>query len=390
MALGLVIVTLAAVPSAWADTESELADARARLAQINEDVQAQLDTIADLKAESGAMASDISAAEGRLEEAEAQLDETAAAVRRAERRYGRLQDRLAKRVTELYIAGPGSGFDFLLGASSMADLADRLEYSSTVAQADTDLANEVENLRIELVSEQQRQEEIVTERSDAYGSLQGQMAALQDRFDQQGAAYQKIVDDRAEAEAIVADLHEKHQAELAAQVPPPPPPTNSAQPAPPPTDPQPPTGSPSGSNPLLVCPVGDPHAIADGFGAPRYGGGYHLHAGDDIIAPEGTPIYATFDGVARDASNSLGGLSVVVQGSLGYTYNAHMVSISRLGTVSAGDVIGLVGATGDTSTPHNHFEWHPNVVPSDWPASPYGVSVIGSAVNPYPLLAAVC
>jgi murein DD-endopeptidase MepM/ murein hydrolase activator NlpD len=139
-----------------------------------------------------------------------------------------------------------------------------------------------------------------------------------------------------------------------------------------------------------VCPVGDPHAVSDGFGAPRYGGGYHLHAGNDIIAPQGIPIYATFDGVARDASNSLGGLAVIVEGSLGYTYNAHMVSISELGPVSAGDVIGLVGATGDTSTPHNDFEWHPNVIPDGWPASPYGVSVVGSAVNPYPLLAAVC
>ena len=389
MVLALVVTSLVAIPSAWADTESELEDARSRLAQINEDVQFQLDSIADLKAETGAMASEISAAEGRVEEAEAKLDEAAAAVRGAERRYSHLQDRLGKRVTELYIAGPGSDFELLLGASSMADLADRLEYSSTIVRADTDLANAVENLRVALESERQRQEETVAERFDAYASLQEQMAALRDRFDQQEAAYQSILDDRAEAEAIVANLHEKYQAELAAQVPPPPAPT-TPQLAPPPADAQPPTGSASGANPLQVCPVGDPHAVSDGFGAPRYGGGYHLHAGNDIIAPQGIPIYATFDGVARDASNSLGGLAVIVEGSLGYTYNAHMVSISELGPVSAGDVIGLVGATGDTSTPHNDFEWHPNVIPDGWPASPYGVSVVGSAVNPYPLLAAVC
>ena len=58
------------------------------------------------------------------------------------------------------------------------------------------------------------------------------------------------------------------------------------------------------------------------------------------------------------------------------------------GNVSAGDVIGYVGATGDTSTPHDHFEWHPNVIPSNWPESPYGYSVIGDAVNPFPLLSA--
>ena len=49
-----------------------------------------------------------------------------------------------------------------------------------------------------------------------------------------------------------------------------------------------------------------------------------------------------------------------------------------------------MGATGDNRTPHDHFEWHPNVIPSDWPPSPYGYKVIGDAVNPFPLLSAVC
>jgi murein DD-endopeptidase MepM/ murein hydrolase activator NlpD len=143
-----------------------------------------------------------------------------------------------------------------------------------------------------------------------------------------------------------------------------------------------------------VCPVGQPHAVYNGFGAPRYSGGYHPHAGNDILAPQGTPIYATFDGYARASYNTLGGNSVSVYGAVGYTYNAHLESPGYTGPVHAGDVIGHVGATGDTSTPHDHFEWHPNVTPTDWPASPYGYSVIDTgsqpAVNPWPLLEQVC
>jgi murein DD-endopeptidase MepM/ murein hydrolase activator NlpD len=387
MVFCLVAVPVLGLPAADAHTQEELEDARARLAEINEDVEAQLDAIASLKSESNAIAAKVSAEEARLEEAEAALIATRRRVQAAERRYERLQRQLSERVTELYMSGPGSSVDILLGASSIADLADRAEYAASIAQSDADLANEVENLRVGLLQEQQREEAAVAEHAEAFSSLQDQMAELQARFEREQALYQSVVDARDEAEAIVEDLRAQYQEELAAQVPPPPSPTDSVQLSAPQTGG---SGAVPGANPFEVCPVGDPHAVVDGFGADRYGGGYHLHAGNDIIAPQGTPIYATFDGVARDASNSLGGLSVIVQGSQGYTYNAHMVSISKLGSVSAGDVIGLVGATGDTATPHNHFEWHPNVIPSGWPESPYGYSVVGDAVNPYPLLAAVC
>lgn len=60
---------------------------------------------------------------------------------------------------------------------------------------------------------------------------------------------------------------------------------------------------------LQVCPVAQPRTSGDDFGAPRYGGGYHPHAGNDIFAPTGTPIYAPFDGVASSSNNALGGLA---------------------------------------------------------------------------------
>ncbi len=54
-------------------------------------------------------------------------------------------------------------------------------------------------------------------------------------------------------------------------------------------------------------------------------------------------------------------------------------------------MIGYVGDTGDAvGTPHDHFEFHPNVMPSSWPTSAYGYSIIEDAVNPYPLLVAAC
>ena len=73
------------------------------------------------------------------------------------------------------------------------------------------------------------------------------------------------------------------------------------------------------------------------------------------------------------------------------TTRIYRYSANSDGPVQAGDIIGYVADSGDaTGTPHDHFEWHPNTVPSNWPASYYGYTVIGTAANPYPVLVDVC
>lgn len=132
-----------------------------------------------------------------------------------------------------------------------------------------------------------------------------------------------------------------------------------------------------GDNPLEVCPIYGPFSFSADFGAPRYSGGFHLHQGNDIFAPLGTPIVAPFDGIAVDARNGLGGYAVKVHGAEGYVYNAHLAAYGLLGPVTAGTVIGFVGNSGnaEATPPHNHFEWHPGN---------------GSAIDPFHLLAGVC
>jgi murein DD-endopeptidase MepM/ murein hydrolase activator NlpD len=140
------------------------------------------------------------------------------------------------------------------------------------------------------------------------------------------------------------------------------------------------------------CPVAQPRGYGDGFGAPRYAGGYHLHKGVDIVAPMGAEIYAPFAGQAYTSSNALGGNVVFVVGAHGTVYNAHLSSYSSSSnsSVVAGEVIGYVGSTGSSSTPHDHFEFHPGSMPGAWPVSSYGYSVIEDAINPYPMLVQAC
>lgn len=85
-----------------------------------------------------------------------------------------------------------------------------------------------------------------------------------------------------------------------------------------------------------------------------------LHAGIDVAAPSGTPIYAANDGVVIFAGGRGGyGRTVIVDHGGGVTtLYAHMSQIgSSVGqTVVRGDSVGFVGASGTATGNHLHFE----------------------------------
>ena len=144
-------------------------------------------------------------------------------------------------------------------------------------------------------------------------------------------------------------------------------------PAPDPTpDPSPPAVISGGS---FVCPVAGPNAFGDTFGAPRPGG--RKHEGVDMMSPYGTPLVAVVAGFADMHGTTLGGNSISLTGDDGNRYfYAHLSSwegSSR--SVVAGEVIGYVGHTGDTTANHLHFEIHPGG---------------GAAVDPYPTVRQYC
>ncbi|MFK4804399.1 MULTISPECIES: M23 family metallopeptidase [unclassified Microbacterium] len=94
------------------------------------------------------------------------------------------------------------------------------------------------------------------------------------------------------------------------------------------------------------------------------------HQGVDLLAPQGTPIYAAAAGVVKVSQESYGGYGVgisidhVIGGQqvntlYGHmTYGSRQVSVGQ--TVEAGQLIGLVGSTGSSTANHLHFEVHIN------------------------------
>ncbi len=111
-------------------------------------------------------------------------------------------------------------------------------------------------------------------------------------------------------------------------------------------------------------------AFTSGFGY-RWG---RLHAGIDLAGPYGDPIVAATDGCITYAGPESGyGEVMKIQDWDGtQTWYGHMSAFVRTsGCVHAGDLIARVGAAGDATGPHLHFE----------------VRVAGIPIDPVPFLA---
>jgi murein DD-endopeptidase MepM/ murein hydrolase activator NlpD len=107
--------------------------------------------------------------------------------------------------------------------------------------------------------------------------------------------------------------------------------------------------------------------MASGFGyrSDPFTKARKMHEGMDFTARTGTPIYATGDGVVKNADNSLSGYGNHIEINHGFGYLTLYGHLSKYKArpgqrVKRGDIIGYVGSTGRSQAPHCHYEVHKN------------------------------
>jgi murein DD-endopeptidase MepM/ murein hydrolase activator NlpD len=366
LVLGIALVSVTGALAAGPEqTRKELNAARKQVERLRDELGQLRKQMEATQAEVQAITARISQATAAKEALESAIHQTDQRIERSREESKQLQGQLDERARTVYIQGPTGALDLVLGAHSLPDLSDRIMFLDVLNRSDANLAAGVAAERETLTKGKANLRRYEREKEQLLARLTGERVELEEKFAELQSFRERYQDRYEEAKERAKELSKKLARQLAAQF----------------------AVAPGGSvgppvaadGPLFWCPVDPPRSYSSSFGAPRVG---HTHQGNDIFAPEGTPIRAPFAGRAEEGYDGLGGIVVHVYGSQNggdYVYNAHLSRHAGVDGqfVGPGDLIGYVGNTGNASgtSPHDHFEYHPGG---------------GSAVDPYPYLNEVC
>jgi peptidoglycan LD-endopeptidase LytH len=316
-----------------------LSDLKARMKNIQADLDAAAAKVSRLYDENHRLEDEIADVKARRE--------------RLNKRTASLQQEVIARADELYRSGGTEMMEILFTSESFTELSTRAELLSRVSMTDSGVFVKMARAQKELAK------------------LDRELAADQERLKQ---AREETLREKArllellrDASSDYRELKRKLAAEAAAAV----------QVSQPPTAPNVPTAPLVPATNGMVCPVAGPNSFVDSWGSPRSGG--RSHQGVDIMADYGTPIVAVTNGtITYSGWSDLGGNTLYLTGDdgHGYYYMHNQANYVNGGRVRAGQQIAAVGDSGNaTGIPHLHWEYHPGG---------------GSAVNPYPLAKSLC
>jgi len=329
-----------------------------REATLQQEIDAVSGNIRSLEQQVGVVSERLAPLERELELRELKLNRLNALFQLQTERLEFLQeqhrialDRLNRRLVATYESDAPDELSFLLASRSFSDLIDGLDYVRLVVRRDRQIISEVDASKREVAVARwqtrlsrrsvRRQAEIVAVRVRQVRVLRDELVANKGKLE--SAREQKKVSldsltaqERADAEeidglqAVSADLAAKIRAAQAHST----------------------VQHVSGAG--LIWPVNAP--ITSPFGW-RWG---RMHEGIDLGAAYGSPIAAAAAGVVIYAGweGGYGNLVVIDHGGGLATAYGHQsrIAVSVGQSVSQGETIGYVGSTGHSTGPHLHFE----------------------------------
>ena len=356
--------------SKLSDLEDQKASVKAELDSLAGQVNEVEKTRAALQKEIKLTKEEITTVTAYIDRLQDQIDVKTTELDAAIKALDSKKERFSETVRTTYEQGETSYLEVLLNASNFSDLLSRLEIVSAIMDDNKKIVAEytaakedIQQKRDDLQATQDEQvqyQENLKYKAEELKSSEEQQKALQKSLEsyqkEQKAEYERITSEMDTVSNQIAEQSRKEAAAAAAAA-------AAAKKK----------GGSSSSSTTTTTSSGTFTWPLPGYtnNSSAYGWRVHpifgtrkFHKGEDIPAPTGTPIVAAASGTVTTAGwvSGYGNYTVINHGGGVMTAYGHQsaIHVSVGQTVSAGQTIGLVGSTGNSTGPHLHFEVYVN------------------------------
>jgi septal ring factor EnvC (AmiA/AmiB activator) len=395
---GSLVLTFLTTPVSAASLAEQLAQSNARQAAARYQVDMTQNTINGIEDEISKVNEEVNRINGviasinsEISSIEVNIEQKQEELKVAEAKRVEQEASMSDRVRAIYMYGNGSILEFLFSATDFSDFMTKLDMSRYIIQADKDSLNalaetkkvisetkqSIEADRLKTVEKKSEQEVVLAQQEDVKAQKDQLLAQNQATLEQYKAIEEAEAATSADIEGQLQAYYEQQRAaaeQAAAQN------GNSGS-----------TGSGSADNGSTGGTVdngtgentGNAGSGETSSPAPSYSSSYtwpcsgeitsefgwrihpiygdsRFHSGVDIGASSGTPVACAGNGTVISAGWNGGyGNCVIVDIGNGYSaVYAHLsaINVSSGETVSAGQTVGAVGSTGDSTGPHLHYE----------------------------------
>ena len=343
--LGLLAVApVTASAKTVAEYQSELAAAQAQANTIKSKIASLKAKNAPYEQQLAALQEQINAVQKEIDLYEAQINQCKATIEERGVQLVNSKETLRQRLVAMYTSG-NSKLSILLSASDYSDYLAKSELTASISRHDTELITGILSAIAELELAQEQlaasEQEILVKKSElvaAYAEVNKVVSAYNSQVN---SLNKELVDIQKEQAEINAAIKKAQQSSASGT-----------------------SGGKVGTG-QFIWPLPGCYKISSGFGA-RWG---RSHNGIDIISASegvlGKPIVAADSGTVILSKYYSGyGNCIMIDHGNGYvTLYGHMRYLSSYGvgaSVTKGTTIGYVGATGNVTGPHLHFEIRKN------------------------------
>ncbi len=349
--------------------KSSLSDVKKIKEELEASKQDLTQYVTELDSETTKMQNNIDSLTQKIAEKEAEIEQTEAELEEAQQVQDTQYETMKRRIKFIYEKGDTYYLEILTKAGSFGDMLNKATYVTELSDYDSKQLKKFKEATIlvqktkEALDEQKAtldEEKAGVEQEKAnmealISEKQNQIYGLNGDIQDKEAAIAEYDRQLKEEEAAIAALEKMVAAEKAAL---------AAQ------------NQRHYSGGMFTWPAPSYQYISSEFGYrvhPIFGT-TKFHSGLDIAAQSGAPILAAYEGtvVAAAYESSMGNYIMIDHGDGLYTIYMHCSAlyVSKGQDVSAGDSIGAVGSTGNSTGPHLHFS----------------VRLNGSYVDPNPYL----